>query len=328
MKIVVLDGYTTTGEDLNWSEFEKLGDFVYYDRTAPDEVIARAKEADIVIDNKVLLGRDVLEKLPNLKYIGLLSTGFNVVDTDYARERSIPVCNIPDYSSKSVAQLTFALILELAMGVGAHSRSVADGAWTRNEDFCYRVQDIVELDGKTLGLVGYGNIAKQVEKIAKAVGMNVIAYKRSKSQDSSANIVSLDELYANSDIISLHCPINKDSEKMINSDSIARMKDGVWIINTARGGIVDEKAVRQGLDSGKIGGYGADVLSKEPPNASNPLLGAPRCYITPHSTISKAFCRVKCKTEFVEVLSFFGAEKTQQKNIPHLNSQTEISGRV
>ena len=313
MKIVVLDGYTTTGEDLNWSEFEKLGDFVYYDRTAPDEVIARAKEADIVIDNKVLLGRDVLEKLPNLKYIGLLSTGFNVVDTDYARERSIPVCNIPDYSSKSVAQLTFALILELAMGVGAHSRSVADGAWTRNEDFCYRVQDIVELDGKTLGLVGYGNIAKQVEKIAKAVGMNVIAYKRSKSQDSSANIVSLDELYANSDIISLHCPINKDSEKMINADSIARMKDGVWIINTARGGIVDEKAVRQGLDSGKIGGYGADVLSKEPPNASNPLLGAPRCYITPHIAWASREARGRLMKIALDNLKGFLSGKMQNR---------------
>ena len=298
MKIVVLDGYTTTGEDLNWSEFEKLGDFVYYDRTAPDEVIARAKDADIVIDNKVLLGRDVLEKLPNLKYI---------------RERSKPVCNIPDYSSKSVAQLTFALILELAMGVGAHSRSVADGAWTRNEDFCYRVQDIVELDGKTLGLVGYGNIAKQVEKIAKAVGMNVIAYKRSKSQDSSANIVSLDELYANSDIISLHCPINKDSEKMINSDSIARMKDGVWIITTARGGIVDEKAVRQGLDSGKIGGYGADVLSKEPPNASNPLLGAPRCYITPHIAWASREARGRLMKIAIDNLKGFLSGKMQNR---------------
>lgn len=282
MKIVVLDGYTTVGEDLNWSEFEKLGDFRYYERTAPDEVLLRAKDADVIIDNKVLLGREVLEKLPNLKYIGLLSTGFNVVDTDYARERGIPVCNIPDYSTKSVAQLTFALILELAMGVGAHSRSVSSGDWTKNSDFCYRVQEITELDGKTIGLIGYGNIAKEVAKIASAMGMKVLAYRRTKVGDGIAEMVTLDELYTLSDIISLHCPINKDSEKLINADAISRMKDGVWIINTARGGIVDERAVRQALDSGKIGGYGADVLSAEPPSATNPLLGAPRCYITPH----------------------------------------------
>lgn len=313
MKIVVLDGYTTVGEDLSWSGFEKLGDFVYYERTAPDEVIERAKDADILIDNKVLLGKDVLEKLPKLKYIGLLSTGFNVVDTDYARERGIPVCNIPDYSSKSVAQLTFALILELAMGVGAHSRSAAQGDWTKCEDFCYRVQDIVELDGKTIGLVGYGNIAKQVAKIATALGMKVLAYKRTKTKEDGAQTVTLDELYAKSDIVSLHCPINKDSENMIKADSISRMKDGVWIINTARGGIVDEKAVRQGLDSGKIGGYGADVLSKEPPHATNPLLSAPRCYITPHIAWASKEARERLMNIALENLKGFLTGKMQNR---------------
>lgn len=313
MKIVVLDGYTTVGDDLNWSEFEKLGDFVYYDRTAPEDVIPRAKDADILIDNKVLLGKDVLEKLPKLKYIGLLSTGFNVVDLEYARERGIPVCNIPDYSTKSVAQLTIALILELAMGVGAHSRSVADGEWTKCTDFCYRVQDIVELDGKTIGLVGYGNIAKEVAKIANAMGMKVLAYKRTKVEDGIAKMVTLDELYAESDIVSLHCPINKDSENMINPESIARMKDGVWIINTARGGIVDEKAVRQGLDSGKIGGYGADVLSKEPPYATNPLLGAPRCYITPHIAWASREARERLMKIALENLKGFLTGKMQNR---------------
>lgn len=313
MKIVVLDGYTTVGDDLNWSGFEKLGDFVYYDRTAPEDVIPRAKDADILIDNKVLLGKDVLEKLPKLKYIGLLSTGFNVVDLDYAREMGIPVCNIPDYSTKSVAQLTIALILELAMGVGAHSRSVADGEWTNCTDFCYRVQDIVELDGKTIGLVGYGNIAKEVAKIANAMGMKVLAYKRTKAENSIAEMVTLDELYAQSDIVSLHCPINKDSENMINSESIARMKDGVWIINTARGGIVDEKAVRQGLDSGKIGGYGADVLSKEPPYATNPLLGAPRCYITPHIAWASREARERLMKIALENLKGFLTGKMQNR---------------
>ena len=282
MKIVVLDGYTTTGEDLDWKEFEKLGDFVYYDRTSYEEVEHRAKDADIIIDNKVILDKNILEKLPNLKYIGLLSTGYNVVDLEYTKSKGIPVTNIPDYSTKSVAQLTFAFILELAMGVGKHSMSVAQGDWTRCKDFCYRVQDITELDKKTIGLVGYGTIAKEVAKIAKAFGMNVLAYRRSKTSDDIATMTELDELYAKSDIISLHCPINKQSEKMINKDAIAKMKDGVRIINTARGGVVDEDAVRKALDSGKIGGYGADVLSVEPPKATNPLLGAKRCYITPH----------------------------------------------
>lgn len=282
MKIVVLDGYTTTGEDLSWKEFEGLGEFVYYDRTSPEELIERAKDAEIIIDNKVILDRQVLEQLPKLKYICLLSTGFNVVDLEYAKSRNIPVTNIPGYSTKSVAQLTFAFILELAMGVGNHSKSVSQGDWTKCKDFCYRVQDITELDGKTIGLIGYGSIAREVAKIANAFGMNVLAYRRTKINDDIADMVGLDELYAKSDIISLHCPINKDSEKIINAQSIAKMKDGVLIINTARGGVVDEEAVRKGLDSNKIGGYAADVLSQEPPKATNCLLGAPRCYITPH----------------------------------------------
>lgn len=282
MKIVVLDGYTATGDDLDWKEFESLGELVYYDRTSEEEVIERAKDADILIDNKVILDKSVLEQLPKLKYIGLLSTGFNVVDLEYAKSRNIPVTNIPGYSTRSVAQLTFAFILELAMGVGKHSKSVSDGDWTRCKDFCYRVQDITELDGKTIGLIGYGTIAKEVARIADAFGMKVLAYRRTKTKDELAEMVSLDRLYAESDIISLHCPINKESEKIIDSESIAKMKDGVLIVNTARGGVVDEDAVRKGLDSGKIGGYGADVLSQEPPKATNPLLNAPRCYITPH----------------------------------------------
>lgn len=313
MKIVVLDGFTTVGEDLSWSEFEKLGDFVYYERTNYEDVVARAKDADIIIDNKVILDREVLEKLPKLKYIGLLSTGFNVVDLDYTKEKGIPVCNIPDYSTKSVAQLTFALILELAMGVGAHSRSVSAGDWSQSIDFCYRVQDITELDGKTIGLIGYGNIAKEVAKIANAFGMRVLAYRRTKAEDSLAKMVSLDELFAKSDIISLHCPINKESEKIINSQSIALMKDGVIIINTARGGVVDEKAVRSGLDSGKIGGYGADVLSKEPPFATNPLLNAPRCYITPHIAWASKEARTRLMKIALENLKGFLSGNLQNR---------------
>ena len=282
MKIVILDGYTTDEGTLSWNELARLGQLDYYERTAPCERYERAKDADILISNKVILDRELLERLPKLKYIGLLSTGFNVVDIDYAKSKNIPVCNIPDYSTKSVAQLTLALLLEIAMGVGRHNASVSDGDWAKCKDFCYRVQDIAELDGKTIGLVGYGAIAKEVAKIASALGMKVLAYRRTRFEsDDVATYASLDDLYAQSDVISLHCPMNADSDRLIDAQAIAKMKDGVIIINTARGGVVDEVAVRYGLDSGKIGGYGADVLSCEPPK-DNVLIGAPNCYITPH----------------------------------------------
>ncbi|MDE6276319.1 MAG: D-2-hydroxyacid dehydrogenase [Clostridia bacterium] len=282
MKIVILDGYTTDERDLSWGELEELGQLDYYERTPADKVVERAKDAEIILSNKVILSRDVLSQLGKLKYIGLLSTGFNVVDLEYAKQRGIPVCNIPNYSTKSVAQLTIALLLEIAMGAAKHSQSVRSGDWSACKDFCYRVQDITELDGKTIGLVGYGAIAKEVAKIATALGMIVIAYRRTPCQDGAMQMVGLDELYRRSDVISMHCPMNSDSDKMIDSCAISKMKDGVIILNTARGGVVDEDAIRQGLDSGKIAGYGADVLSSEPPSKDNVLIGAPNCYITPH----------------------------------------------
>ncbi|MDE6605545.1 MAG: D-2-hydroxyacid dehydrogenase [Clostridia bacterium] len=282
MKIVILDGYTTDEGELSWGELEKLGEVSYYERTPADKVVERAKDADILISNKVILSKEVLTQLDKLKYIGLLSTGFNVVDLDYAKQRGIPVCNIPDYSTKSVAQLTVALLLEIAMGVGKHSQSVNNGDWSACKDFCYRIQDITELDGKTIGLVGYGAIAQEVAKISSALGMNVLAYRRTHCEDGIAKMVLLDELYSKSDVISMHCPMNVDSDKMIDECAISKMKDGVIILNTARGGVVDEAAVRRALDSGKIAGYGADVLSVEPPTVDNPLIGAPNCYITPH----------------------------------------------
>ncbi|MDE5990491.1 MAG: D-2-hydroxyacid dehydrogenase [Clostridia bacterium] len=282
MKIVILDGYTTDERTMSWDELACLGELTYYERTLPEQRLERAKDAEILISNKVILDRQLLEQIPNLKYIGLLSTGYNVVDIEYAKERNIPVCNIPDYSTKSVAQLTLALLLELTMAVGKHNDSVVRGDWSECKDFCYRVQDIIELDGKTIGLIGYGAIAKEVAKSASALGMKVLAYRRTPFEsDGIAQSVSLDELFAQSDVVSLHCPMNKDSDRLIDSKAIDKMKDGAIIINTARGGVVDEDAVRKGLDSGKIGGYGADVLSSEPPK-DNPLIGAPRCYITPH----------------------------------------------
>ncbi|MDE7348331.1 MAG: D-2-hydroxyacid dehydrogenase [Clostridia bacterium] len=282
MKIVILDGYTTDEGELSWGELEKLGELCYYERTPVDKVVERAKDAEILISNKIILSKEVLSQLGKLKYIGLLSTGFNVVDLDYAKQRGIPVCNIPNYSTKSVAQLTVALLLEIAMGVGKHSQSVHNGDWSACKDFCYRVQDITELDGKTIGLVGYGAIAQEVAKIAKALGMKALACRRTPCQDGIAKMVTLDELYGQSDVISMHCPMNGDSDKMIDELAISKMKDGVIILNTARGGVIDEVAIRRGLDSGKIAGYGADVLSSEPPAKDNALIGAPNCYITPH----------------------------------------------
>ena len=282
VKIVILDGYTTDERDLSWGELEELGQLDYYERTPADKVVERAKDADILISNKIILSKEVLSQLDKLKYIGLLSTGYNVVDLEYAKQRGIPVCNIPNYSTKSVAQLTVALLLEIAMGVAKHSQSVQSGDWSAGKDFCNRAQDITELDGKTLGLVGYGAIAREVAKIADALGMRVLAYRRTPSQDGVAQMVGLDELYRRSDVISMHCPMNSDSDKMIDAAAISKMKDGVIILNTARGGVVDEFAIRRGLDSGKIAGYGADVLSTEPPSEDNPLIGAPNCYITPH----------------------------------------------
>ncbi|MDE5617221.1 MAG: D-2-hydroxyacid dehydrogenase [Clostridia bacterium] len=317
MKIVILDGYTTDEGTMSWSDLAALGELSYYERTLPEQRLERAREAEILISNKVVLDKELLEKIPNLKYIGLLSTGYNIVDIEYAKKRNIPVCNIPDYSTKSVAQLTVALLLEIAMGVGKHNSSAVGGDWNKCKDFCYRVQDIMELDGKTIGLIGYGAIAKEVAKITRALGMKVLAYKRHNfSGDGIAQSVSLDELLAQSDVISLHCPMNEDSDRLICNNTVNKMKDGVIIVNTARGGVVDEIAVREGLDSGKIGGYGADVLSCEPPK-DNPLIGAPRCYITPHIAWASEEARTRLMKIAVENVKSFLNGKAQNCVYPY-----------
>lgn len=305
MKIVILDGYTTDEGKMSWDELAALGELTYYERTKPEQVIERAKDADILLSNKVVLDKSILQRLPKLKYIGLLSTGYNVVDIDCAKKRNIPVCNVPNYSTRSVAQLTVALLLEIAMGVGRHNDSVSRGEWSDCKDFCYRAQDIVELDAKTIGLIGYGAIAKEVAKIASALGMNVVAYRRTPFEDGVAKYVSLDELYRVSDVISLHCPMNAQSDRLIDCDAISKMKDGVIILNTARGGVVDETAVRRGLDSGKIRGYGADVLAVEPPPKDDPLVGAPRCYITPHIAWASLDARARLMRVAVENIKGF-----------------------
>lgn len=281
-KIVVLDGNAVNPGDISWEPISSIGDFTLYPRSTQEQAIERAKHADIIINNKVKLDEQVLSRLPNLKYIGLLSTGYDVVDIEYARKRGIVVCNVPAYSSKSVAQLTIALLLELAMNVGAHSTSVQQGDWSRCPDFCYWLNDIIELDGKTIGLVGYGSIGRYVAQIAKSLGMNVLAYSRSGKVDSNAKHASLDQLLSVSDVVSLHCPLNDQSKRIIDATALSKMKQGSFLINTARGGLVVEQDVANALDSGHLRGYGADVLASEPPTKHNLLATHPKAIVTPH----------------------------------------------
>lgn len=287
MKIVILDGYTENPGDLSWAGFEALGSVTVYDRTPfadrTEEIVRRAKGAQIVITNKTPLSAETLAALaPELRYIGVLATGYNVVDVAAAREQGVPVCNIPTYGTTAVAQFAMALLLELCHHVGAHSDSVRQGDWSRCPDFCYWNAPLIELAGKTFGVVGYGRIGKAAAKLAAAFGMRVIAYDVFASGDDTARMVTLDELYAESDVISLHCPLFAGTQGMINRDSIAKMKDGVLLINTSRGPLVVEEDLAAALAAGKVAGAGLDVLSVEPARADNPLLAQKNCLITPH----------------------------------------------
>lgn len=285
MKIVILDAFTTNPGDLSWDRFNELGEVTAYDYTPEDQIIERCKDAEIIIDNKVVLNKDVLDKLPKLKYIGMLSTGFNVIDTQAAKEKGIIVCNVPTYSTAAVAQLTFALILEIYNQVGIHNEAVHSGEWSSCRDFCFHKTPLIELSGKTIGLIGYGKIGSEVAKIADAFSMNILCYVPStKPQPNFKNFsfVSLDEIAKQSDIVSLHCPLTPQTTGIINENFISKMKRNAIIINTSRGHAIDEQALADALNSGRIAGAGVDVLSTEPPNENNPLLSCSKCFITPH----------------------------------------------
>lgn len=285
MKIVILDAFTTNPGDLSWDRFNELGEVTAYDYTPEDQIIERCKDAEIIIDNKVVLNKDVLDKLPKLKYIGMLSTGFNVIDTQAAKEKGIIVCNVPTYSTAAVAQLTFALILEIYNQVGIHNEAVHSGEWSSCRDFCFQKTPLIELSGKTIGLIGYGKIGSEVAKIADAFSMNILCYVPStKPQPNFKNFsfVSLDEIAKQSDIVSLHCPLTPQTTGIINENFISKMKRNAIIINTSRGPAIDEQALADALNSGRIAGAGVDVLSTEPPNENNPLLSCSKCFITPH----------------------------------------------
>ena len=287
MKIVVLDGYTLNPGDLQWTGLETHGELVVHDRTDqdPQSVIETIGDAEIIFTNKTLLPKEVLEQVPSVKYIGVLATGYNVVDIEAAHGKGITVTNIPDYGTPAVAQFTLALILELCHRIGDHSEAVRQGDWTSCKDFCFWNSPQTELAGKNLGIVGFGRIGQATAAIAQAFGLNILAHNRSQDpslESETCKYVSLDELFAESDFISLHCPLTPETENLINRANIAKMKDGVRIINTARGPLVNEADLAEALDNGKVAGAAVDVVTKEPMSADNPLLTAKNCIITPH----------------------------------------------
>ena len=305
MKIIILDGYTENPGDLSWDGFSALGDLTVYDRTPPEAVAECIGDAQIVLTNKTPVTRETLERCPGVRYIGVLATGYNIVDIDAARERGIAVSNIPAYGTAAVAQFVFALMLELCHHVGEHSRAVAAGEWERCPDFCFWNYPLIELAGKTLGLVGCGRIGRAVAGIGRAFGMEVIGYDKFPAESLDLTYVSLEEVYRRSDFISLHCPLLADNRGMINDESIGKMKDGVYLINTSRGPLVDEAALRRALDSGKVAGAGLDVVETEPIRGGNPLLGAKNCLITPHIAWAAKSSRQRLMDIAVENLSAF-----------------------
>jgi glycerate dehydrogenase len=285
MKIVVLDGYTLNPGDNPWDELARLGELAVYDRTPPDRIVERAGGAQIVLTNKTPLGATTLAALPELRFIGVLATGYNVVDVGAARARGIAVANVPEYGTDSVAQHTFALLLELAHHVGAHDAAVKAGEWSRSADFCFWKSPPVELAGLTMGIVGFGRIGRRVGELAHAFGMKVLAHSPSRQGAPPYEGFAwseIPELFERSDVVTLHCPLTADNAKLVSHGLLARMKPSAYLINTARGPLVDEAALADALAAGSIAGAGVDVVSTEPMAADNPLLAAPRCLITPH----------------------------------------------
>lgn len=281
MKIVIMDGHALNPGDLSWDFLKEFGTVTYYDRTIGQALtIERIGNADIILLNKTPITDSILVACPNLKLICILATGYNVVDCGAAARRGIPVCNVPGYGTASVAQFTFALLLELCCHVGLHSQSVHAGEWTTSPDFCYWKTPQMELAGKTMGIIGFGSIGRAVGKIAEALGMRVLAYSRNRRGE--ANYVDLHTLLAQSDVVSLHCPLFPETKHIINADALTLMKDGAILLNTARGPLIDEAAVADALRSGKLRGAAMDVVDNEPIPSDSPLLSAPNCIITPH----------------------------------------------
>lgn len=312
MKIVILDAYAANPGDLSWDEFAALGELTVYDRTAPEDVAARIGDAEVVFINKVRLTDEIFAACPNLKLVSILATGYNIVDLAAAKRRGITVCNVPGYSTRAVVQMTFALLLEICQQVGLHSGAVHTGRWQTCPDFCFWDRPLIELDGKTMGIVGYGAIGSAVGTVAQALGMKLLVTARhEKPVPEGARFVSLPELLAQSDVVSLHCPQTAENARMINAGALAQMKDGAILLNTARGGLLDEQAVADALRSGKLLAAGMDVVSAEPIRADNSLLTAPNCFLTPHIAWAPLETRRRLQAISAENLRAFLAGKPQ-----------------
>lgn len=283
MKIVITDGYTLNPGDLSWKPIEDFGKVDLYDRCSETETKARCRDAVVILTNKTPLTEDIFKNATSLRLIAVTATGYNIVDIEAARRQNITVCNVPDYGTASVAQHTFALLLELANHTGSNAQSVRAGDWTRSPDFCYTRGNLVELEGKTMGIIGFGKIGEQVARIATAFGMRVLYNSRSQKATPLGQFAAIDKLFAESDVVSLHCPLTKDNNQFIDKDLIRLMKPSAWLINTARGQLVNESDLANALNSRAIAGAALDVLSKEPPLSTNPLLTADNCIITPHT---------------------------------------------
>lgn len=312
MKIVILDAYAANPGDLSWDEFAALGDLTVYDRTAQEDAAARIGDAEVVFINKVRLTDEIFAACPNLKLVSILATGYNIVDLAAAKRRGITVCNVPGYSTRTVVQMTFALLLEICQQVGLHSGAVHTGRWQTCPDFCFWDRPLIELDGKTMGIVGYGAIGSAVGTVAQALGMKLLVTARhEKPVPEGARFVSLPELLAQSDVVSLHCPQTAENARMIDAGALAQMKDGAILLNTARGGLLDEQAVADALRSGKLLAAGMDVVSAEPIHADNPLLTAPNCFLTPHIAWAPLETRRRLQAISAENLRAFLAGKPQ-----------------
>ncbi len=310
MKIVVLDGYTLNPGDLSWDNIKNLGETTIYDRSAPAEVIDRLQSADATLTNKFPIDRRTMEALPNLKYIGVTATGFNIIDVQAAKERGITVTNVPAYGTNSVAQATFALLLELTNRVGHHAQTVRDGRWSHCPDFCYWDFPLVELAGLNFGIIGYGRIGQQVGAIARAFGMNILATP-SRSQTGDVRIMPVEQLLRESDVISLHCPLTAETKHLINAERLSLMKRSAFLLNTSRGPLIVEADLAEGLRNQRIAGAGLDVLTVEPPVEHSPLFSAPNCFITPHQAWATRAARQRLMNVTAENLKAWLNKKPQ-----------------
>ncbi|HUR47583.1 MAG TPA: D-2-hydroxyacid dehydrogenase [Candidatus Saccharimonadales bacterium] len=313
MNIVVLDGYTLNPGDLSWEPLKQLGACTIHDRIPHSAVVEKAREAEVVLTNKVPVTAEQIAQLPKLKYVGVLATGYNIVDVAAARQRNIPVTNIPAYGTRSVAQMTFALLLELAQHTGHHARTVAEGKWSECPDFCYWDYPLIELEGMTMGVIGFGRIGRAVAELASAFGMKVKVLSRSQSGTLKPGweFVTEEQLFRTSDFVSLHCPLTEETKHMINARRLSWMKPTAFLLNTSRGGLVDEPALATALNKGQIAGAGLDVLSQEPPPSTNPLISAKNCIITPHIAWATHAARSRLMATAVANLKAFVGGKPQ-----------------